>query len=304
MSGKNPIPTRDSQIYEGVNVLVPVGGWQVVRSKRNPTTSDKKYPVGTLWINTVLRNIWFLTAPAGLWTQLINSGTALVSAANGGTGVASPTAHAIGIAEGASPFTFITGTDGQVLTGNTGADPSFSAIGTKSGLTAHGVVLAEGASAFVATAAATNGQVLLGSTGADPAFGTLTSTTGISFTTGAASLALNITGGGFNVNAAATGTALVAQNSYNVVQAGLATFSLPVTAAVGSMYLITSAQSNAAGWTITQAASQKIWSNTSTTTTGVGGTLSGAKSTSVLLFCTVANLEFLILGNTAGLTFV
>jgi len=70
------------------------------------------------------------------------------------------TAHGVLIGEGTSSIVATAaGTDGQVLTGNTGADPSFSAIGTKSGLTAHGVVLAEGAGAFAATSAGTSGQV-------------------------------------------------------------------------------------------------------------------------------------------------
>lgn len=43
--------------------------------------------------------------------------------ANGGTGVASPTAHTIPIAEGTSPFNFISLTNGQLLIGSTGADP-------------------------------------------------------------------------------------------------------------------------------------------------------------------------------------
>jgi hypothetical protein len=43
--------------------------------------------------------------------------------ANGATGVANPTAHAIAIAEGASNFNFLTLTNGQILIGSTGVDP-------------------------------------------------------------------------------------------------------------------------------------------------------------------------------------
>lgn len=66
MSGKNPIPTRDGQIYEGVNVLVPLGGWQFVRAKRDPLPQDKKYPFGTLWLNTVSLAMWY-NAGSGIW---------------------------------------------------------------------------------------------------------------------------------------------------------------------------------------------------------------------------------------------
>lgn len=90
-----------------------------------------------------------------------------------------------------------TGTAGTTLigTGN-GSSPTFASIGTSSGLTAHGVVIAEGASPFNATAAATNGQILIGASGLDPAFNNLTSSDGsISFTTGANTLSLQVTGG-------------------------------------------------------------------------------------------------------------
>lgn len=217
------------------------------------------------------------------------------------------TAHGVLLGENLSAFAATAaGTTGQVLTATTAADPAFAALGVNSGLTAHGVLLGEANSAIVATSAGTNGQVLLGSTGADPAFGTLTTSTGVAFTTGAAALAINLKTGGFNAHASATGGALLAQNSYVVTQAGQASFSLPATAAVGDMFLIAAAQSNAAGWIITQGASQEIWLNTSHTTNGATGTLAGAVSTSVVLMCTVANVEFIVVGGTGatGLTFV
>ncbi len=71
------------------------------------------------------------------------------------------------------------GTTGQVLTGSTGANPSFSNIGTNTGLTNHGVVLGQGNSAFVATAVGTNGQVLKGVSASDPQWGQLTLTTDV-----------------------------------------------------------------------------------------------------------------------------
>lgn len=89
-----------------------------------------------------------------------------------------------------------TGTSGfpVIGTGN-GSSPTFAAIGTNSNLTARGVVIAEGNSAFQASNAATNGQVLLGATGANPAFASLTSTDGsITYTTGSNSLNLKANG--------------------------------------------------------------------------------------------------------------
>ena len=60
-----------------------------------------------------------------------SSGGNPVNPANGGTGVSSPPAHTVPIAEGAAPFNFVgPGTAGQVFTSNgAGVDPSFQAAG-------------------------------------------------------------------------------------------------------------------------------------------------------------------------------
>ena len=59
-------------------------------------------------------------------------------------------------------------------------------------LTAHEVLVGDGTSAISGLTVGTNGQVLVGSTGANPAFATLTSSS-LTYTTGAGSLAINIT---------------------------------------------------------------------------------------------------------------
>ncbi len=65
---------------------------------------------------------------------------------------------------------------GKTLIGaGNGASPTYASIGTNSGLTARGVVIAEGSGAFQATAAGTSGQVLQsGGAGANPAYTTTT----------------------------------------------------------------------------------------------------------------------------------
>lgn len=231
-------------------------------------------------------------------------GTAVV--AGGGTGATTLLNHGVLVGAGTGAVSGLTvGTTGQVLIGATGANPAFGALGVNSGLTAHGVLLGENTSAIVATAVGTNGQVLLGSTGADPAFGTLTTSTGLAFTTGAASLAVNLQHNGFNVNAASTGVALIAQNAYTATQAAQTSFSLPATAGVGDTFLIASGTGNTGGWIITQGAGQEIWNGTSHTTSGATGTLAGAIHTSVVVMCIIANTEFIVIGGTGltGLTF-
>lgn len=64
------------------------------------------------------------------------------------------------------------------------------------GLNNHSVLVGAGTPTITSLAVGTNGQVLIGATGADPAFATLTSPdNSITFTPGANSLALSVTGG-------------------------------------------------------------------------------------------------------------
>ncbi len=118
MSGKNPLGNgKEPQSYEGLNVLVPLGGWQFVRAKRDPTTNDKKYPVGTIWLNTSSQNIWMMTVGGGTWAQ-IQSGTSLTATLGN-----------------------ITATNGNLILGTAG----------------NKIVIATGANASVGTSAAMSG---------------------------------------------------------------------------------------------------------------------------------------------------
>src|SRR5271157_2069663 len=183
MSGKNPIPTRDPQIYEGVNVIVPVGGWQLVKSPRSPTSNDKKYPVGTVWVNTTTNAAYILTSAPGNWSLFGSSSGGAINSITGDTGGA----------ELPSSGNFnILGTANQVKVTGSANTETLSLIGpyTPATYTAHGVLVGEGTSSIAATAVGTNGQVLVGSSAADPAFATLTSTTGVTFTGGANTLAV------------------------------------------------------------------------------------------------------------------
>jgi hypothetical protein len=99
---------------------------------------------------------------AGVLNDVYVSPLTLVGGA--GSELGPRTLHGVILGEGAtSPLgATAAGTTGQVLTATTSADPSFQAIGTGSGLTAHGVLIAEGTGAFQATAALLPGQVLVG----------------------------------------------------------------------------------------------------------------------------------------------
>ena len=146
----------------------------------------------------------FVGASGGLATWQLLTGGALalpLVVSSGGTGDTTLTAHGVLIGEGTSPVQVTAaGTNGQVLTGATGANPAFSALGTNSGLTAHGVLIGEGNSAIAATAVGATGTLLAGATGADPAFtaspsvtGSLTAVTGLASSGVGSGLTLNPT---------------------------------------------------------------------------------------------------------------
>lgn len=183
----------------------------------------------TLWVETATVTtigtdpILFekLTINVGATSFITGSGTATVSGGNitmaGGNNISTTgagstvtfnvsgtTNHFVQIGNASGSLSSISpSTSGFVLTSNgVAADPSFVAIGTNSGLTAHGVLLAEGAGAFAVTPVGASGQVLRGSTGADPAWGQVnlaTDVTGI----------LPIANGGTNASSMATTDGIV-----------------------------------------------------------------------------------------------
>lgn len=114
-----------------------------------------------------------------------------------------------------SAFTFTGGTTGLTFSG---AGTTETLTGTlivanggtgRATLTNHGVLVGAGTTAITQLSVGTNGQVLLGSTAADPVFATLTSSS-LTYTAGAGSLAINITApvsianGGTNATSMAT----------------------------------------------------------------------------------------------------
>jgi hypothetical protein len=153
---------------------------------RAPSPQDILYPIGKKWVY-INNSVWELIGlntfngiTTANWIEAISStgnvlsvtGTANQILASPTTGnvvlsligpysASSYTAHTVLLGEGSTAIgTTSVGTDGQVLTGNTAADPTFDAIGTKSGLTLDGVILGGGAGPFTATTAGVAGQIL------------------------------------------------------------------------------------------------------------------------------------------------
>ncbi len=171
-------------------------------------------------------------------------------------------------------------------------------------VTQNGVLYGGASNAVSSATVGTNGQVLLGATAAAPAFGTLTSTGGtITFTTGANSLNLDVSGGGGIVWTEVTGTsqAMAINNGYIANNAGLVTLTLPTTAAIGSIIRVTG--KGAGGWRIAQNASQTIYFGLFNTTTGTLGRLdSTATRDTVELVCVTANNDWNVISSIGNIT--
>jgi hypothetical protein len=155
-----------------------------ITANRPPTINDVQL-AGTQWEDRSAnpKNIYETTG-SGLWALSGSSTSALNTLTGGSGGVITPSSGNINIL----------GTANQIASVGSSPSITLSLIGpyAPTTYTAHGVLVGEGSSSIVATAAGTNGQVLLGSTGADPVFATLTSTDGsITFTPGAGTLNLS-----------------------------------------------------------------------------------------------------------------
>lgn len=149
---------------------------------------------------------------------------------------------------------------------------------------------------------ASNGQLPIGSAGADPVLATLTAGTGITIANGAGSITINAAGGGFTWNVVtADVNPVVKNNGYIANKAGLITFTLPTTSAVGEMFAFTNLNT-ALGWTIVYGTGQSIRFGTSTTTTTSGSLSSINLGDTVYLLTVVANTTFFVVDSVGNIT--
>lgn len=89
------------------------------------------------------------------------------------------------------------GTSGKVLTAKgSGASPKFENIGTDSGLTSNGLIIAKGLNSFEATDALQNGQIVIGKSGDSPVAANLSAGPGVSITNGSGSITIGLSGSG------------------------------------------------------------------------------------------------------------
>src|SRR3954466_6611653 len=115
------------------------------------------------------------------------------------------------------------GTVGNTLIGNgNGSGPRYAAIGTGSGLTIHGVVLAQGSGAFSATGAGSLGQVLTSNgASANPSFQNVGSLGAITTITGDSGGAESPTAGNFNILGTGSVTVVGSSSTETIQLTGL-----------------------------------------------------------------------------------
>lgn len=176
---------------------------------------------------------------------------------------------------------------------------------TGSALTTHAVVYA-GSADTLTSQSLTNGQLQIGNTGTFPTAATLTAGTGINIVNSSGSITIAVTGGGESWTVVTAATQAIAINNGYISNAagGGVTYTLPATAPVGSVIVITGL-SGGSGWVIAQNAGQSVQFGTSTTTVGVGGSLASTHNTdTVTMVCAVANTTFIVLESLGNITVV
>lgn len=242
----------------------------------------------------------------------------------GGTGRATLTAHSVLVGAGTTAITQVaSGTTGQVLQTNTGADPTWStatypstvAINTIPYASSNNVISTinsansailfsnnSGVPSF--SASLTNGQLMIGATGANPTPATLTAGSGISITNGSASITIAASGGIVTSTVTVSGSsqALAVNTRYIVTSTSTpCTLSLPATATVGDIIEIIGASASGS-MQITQASGQLVHIGSAVSTTGATGTVTSGTGLydSIRLVCMVTNTTWTSLGGPQG----
>jgi hypothetical protein len=181
----------------------------------------------------------------------------------------------------------ITGTANQILATPNVGSVVLSLIGpyTPATYTAHGVLIGEGTGSIVATATGSAGQFLVSNgSSADPTFQTATPQ-------------LTVT------PVAGTSQAMVVNTNYIANAVGQTTFTLPTTAAVGSIISIVGSALNTGGWKVTYTTGQIIWGPAGSSTVTTGNASSAAAAAQCMkIMCVVANTTWVIQDNSGTIT--
>ena len=168
--------------------------------------------------------------------------------------------------------------------------------------TAHGVLIAEGASPMTSLVLGA-GQILIGTTASDPAVATLTPGTGISISSASGSITISSSGATTWIDQT-TASVNMAVNAGYVANAGasLITFTLPAVAAIGDSIEILGL---AAGlWSIVENAGQTMHLGNQPTTITTGSLSSTNQFDCIKLRCMTANTVWTVVSAVGNITVV
>lgn len=149
-----------------------------------------------------------------------------------------------------------------------------------------------------------DGQLIIGSTAAPsvPIAANLTAGTGISIINSAGGITISASGGGVIAWTEVTGTTqtIVIDNGYVANNAATVVFTLPATAAFGTVFKVIG--KGAGGWRIDQNAGQNLQVGSVSSTVGVGGSVASTnRFDSVNFVCTEADTTWTTDGAPQGI---
>ena len=296
---------------------------------REPTTTDKKFPIGQLIIigknpsSGTQGDIWYLSkfdsSGDAIWLQLLSgAGSPGVDSltTDDGAPVVDPDGNGnINVLGGTSittagqgPSTVTINLDADVansyLTDSGSATPAANVISIVGGT---GVDTAGSGSTVTINASASVPTTFTSDLGvATPVANNLNviGSGGISTSGAADTLTISGTGMGisWSVITAATKTVVV-QEGYFANRVGGVAFTLPATAAVGDAFAISAI--HAGGWSLAQNASQYVRIGNQVTNTGVAGSLaSTAIGDTISVICSVANTGFQVISSMGNITVI
>jgi hypothetical protein len=255
---------------------------------RRPLTTDKKYRIGQMAIlgrdpsTGVQGELWYLanfnSSGDAIWLQL-------------SAGSSTPAVDSITTDDGNPPVE-PDGAGNVNILGGTGIITSGNGPGNTVTISVDGDLVATQYDANAGSAVPAGGILnIVGSAG---------------ITTSASGNTVTITqgGGGLTWNTITGATqAMAVNNGYFANRGAGVTFTLPVSAAFGSVFVVSAI--NAGGWTIAQNVGQQIQFGALNTTAGAGGSLaSTAIGDTVYLVCSVANTNFVVINSIGNITVV
>lgn len=224
------------------------------------------------------------------YVTLVGGGVPAVSFTTDVAGPVSP--DGLGVTDVTGTSIYSDGTVANTLTLNVQATANTFLVGAGAGVTATEI------------GPLTNGQLLVGSTGVAPVAAAITAGAGISVTNAAGSITITATGGAFTWTTVTAATqTLAVENGYVGNRGTSITYTLPVTASVGESIQITNIGAGLP--IIAQNAGQSINFTASTTTVGVGGSLTAVDQfASMELVCVVTDTTWSVVDAAGSWTIV